>query len=110
MSLHTWCSNHVLFCSHRYQKSTTFIHIQSASLWQQKGCQAVSSCPQTIPVRAKAATCQLLLWLREASVAVGYLLEESDHKKEKLSKEKAKDKKRISYTSLYLNRVAKYIN
>lgn len=97
----------------RYQKSTTFIHIQSASLWQQKGCQAISSCPQTIPsrpVRVKAATCQLFLWLSEASVAVDYLLEESDHKKEKLSKEKANDEKRISYTSLYLNRVAKYIS
>lgn len=43
-------------------------------------------------------------------MAVDYLLEESDHKKEKLSKEKANDEKRISYTSLYLNRVAKYIS
>lgn len=44
------------------------------------------------------------------AVAVGYLLEESGHKKEKLTKEKAKDEKRISYTSLYLNGVFKYIN
>ena len=43
-------------------------------------------------------------------MAVGYLLEESGHKKEKPTKEKAKDEKRVSYTSLYINRVAKYIN
>ena len=79
--------------------------MQSASLWQQKDCKEIFSCSQTIPsrqVRAKAATCQLLTWFGEASVAVGYLLEESGHKKEKPTKEKAKDEKRVSYTSLYI--------